>query len=128
MIASGVNLYKDCLNVTYDTRGFVYEIPNYCINDPSSYNIIHEDVKPRPAEQTIILRIRKYNDTYKVSCSNHWTVLQLKEHIVNSKTFGEISSDRVRLFCAGKEWSDDAELWSYPLIQNSIIQFAEKPL
>jgi hypothetical protein len=49
----GLTAYKDCINVTYDTRGNIYEIPNYCINDPSIYDIPKQEVKPKPRKKDI---------------------------------------------------------------------------
>ena len=37
--ATGIVPYKDCINVTYDTFGGLYEIPNYCIHFPSKYDL-----------------------------------------------------------------------------------------
>ena len=36
---SGIIPYKNCINIVYDSKGFLYEIPNYCINDPLKYII-----------------------------------------------------------------------------------------
>ena len=42
MKASNIVTYKGCINVTYDNKGFLYEIPNYCINDPLEYEKFEE--------------------------------------------------------------------------------------
>lgn len=34
---------KDCINVVYDSKGILYEIPNYCINDPYKYEIENDE-------------------------------------------------------------------------------------
>ena len=36
---SGIIPYKNCINIVYDSKGALYEIPNYCINQPSQYKI-----------------------------------------------------------------------------------------
>jgi hypothetical protein len=34
---SGIRLYENCINVVFDSKGIIYEIPNYCINEPYKY-------------------------------------------------------------------------------------------
>ena len=29
--------YKNCINIVYDIKGMIYEIPNYCINEPYDF-------------------------------------------------------------------------------------------
>ena len=36
---SAIRLYENCINVVYDSRGLIYEIPNYCINDPYKFEL-----------------------------------------------------------------------------------------
>ena len=48
--AYGLIPYNGCINITYDTSGALYEIPNYCINEPYKYEII-ENEKVRPKEE-----------------------------------------------------------------------------
>ena len=36
---------KKCINVTYDKAGELYEIPNYCINEPVSFDLPEIHVK-----------------------------------------------------------------------------------
>ena len=31
--------YKNCINVSYDELGGLYEIPNYCVHDPMVYDL-----------------------------------------------------------------------------------------
>ena len=38
----GIKLLKDCISVVYDSRGDSYEVPNYCINMPSFYELRDE--------------------------------------------------------------------------------------
>lgn len=45
---------KDCINVVYDSKGYLYEIPNYCINDPYKYEIDEEKKTNLVPEEKII--------------------------------------------------------------------------
>lgn len=31
--------FRNCINIVYDSKGILYEIPNYCINDPYKYEL-----------------------------------------------------------------------------------------
>ena len=35
----GLIPYNQCINKTYEVSGALYEIPNYCINEPYKYEI-----------------------------------------------------------------------------------------
>lgn len=42
---------KNCINIVYDSKGMLYEIPNYCINDPYRFEL-EEDHDKNKLEQT----------------------------------------------------------------------------
>ena len=42
--------YNNCINVSYDALGGLYEIPNYCIHDPMIYDL-PQDHKIKPDEK-----------------------------------------------------------------------------
>ena len=110
--AYGVKPYKKCLNVIYDLTGGLYEIPNYCINDPVKYEIPNIN-KEKPEERNIIFYIRKEAIRIKVSKSNYYNVFELKKNI-SDKLNAE--PDKIRLFFGGKEMKNDKELWFYNII------------
>ena len=91
--AFGLVPYKNCINITYDASGALYEIPNYCINEPYIYEII-EDEKVRPKEEKVKLKLgKKYN--------------------------AEIN--KIRLFFYGKEMKNNLELWNYNVTQDCVV-------
>ena len=48
MEAAGIKPYNKCINICYDLQGAIYEIPNYCINDPLLYDEKAKDnLKPQ---------------------------------------------------------------------------------
>jgi hypothetical protein len=119
--AAGVTPCNNCINLTYDTTGYYYEIPNYCINEPYRYDITnHKNSLPIPKQIEIEIIIRKFirDKSYKVK--NRLTVSQLKKLI--AKNFEEIDINLIRLFFGGKELKDNDELWSYNVGEGSIIQ------
>jgi hypothetical protein len=121
--AMEIKPYQDCINICYDNAGAIYEIPNYCINEPCEYNIVTtKTFSKKVAEKNISVRIRKFADDIVVKCKNAWTVLELKGNI---KAIGDISitnPERVRLFFCGKELQNSEELWFYNIEDESIIQ------
>ncbi len=124
---SGIIPYKNCINIVYDSKGALYEIPNYCINQPSQYKIEEiEYDKKKPKEEVITIIIRYYINQIKFKISNWKTILQLKENIIKSKDYKNVSVDNIRLFFGGKELHDNQELWFYNIINKSICQMLIK--
>ena len=129
MKSSNIVTYKGCINVTYDSKGFLYEIPNYCINDPVRYEKLEEDKKNMPKKENIEIKIRCYSDEGKITISNYKTVDNLKEMISECNTFkGKYKLDDTRLFFGGKELQNQKELWFYNIENKSIVQMLSKPI
>ena len=129
MKSSNIVTYKGCINVTYDSKGFLYEIPNYCINDPVRYEKKEEDIKAMPKKENIEIKIRCLSEEDKVKTNNFETVENLKESITLCKNFkNKYKSDSIRLFFGGKELQNQKELWFYNIENKSIIQMLAKPI
>ena len=58
---SSIKLYESCINVVYDSRGTIYEIPNYCINEPYRYELEFEEKKTQEKEKVINVKIKDIN-------------------------------------------------------------------
>jgi len=115
--AYGVKPYKKCLNVTYDLTGGLYEIPNYCINDPVKYELPNTN-KEKPDERRITFYIRKEGNIIKVSKSNYFNIFELKKYISNKLN---AEPEKIRLFFGGKEMKNEQELWFYNVDDKSNI-------
>ena len=127
MKASNIVTYKGCINVTYDNKGFLYEIPNYCINDPVEYEKIEE--KSPLKKEDIDVKIRCFSYEEKININNYISVTELKDLIKKRDGFQKkYELDNIRLFFGGKELNDNKELWFYNVQNNSIIQMLAKPL
>ena len=119
--ATGVIPYKDCINVTYDTFGGLYEIPNYCIHFPSKYDL-PENHKEKPKEEiTLRFVVRKGMDTLKVENSNFMKVKVLKKFLAKNFPNINVKSKKIRLFFGGKEMEDEKEIWFYNVGNDSIV-------
>ena len=119
--------YKNCINIVYDSKGFLYEIPNYCINFPSRYEIeVIENDKKKPKEEKININIRNFRNEIKILISNWKSVLDLKNEIIKINQYKNINIERIKLFFGGKELNKDKELWFYNFINKSICQMLIK--
>ena len=111
--------YANCINVTYDSLGHLYEIPNYCINMPLKYEL-PGDLKNKPTnDKEIVITVRKGGDVKTFQVSVLKKVKQVKKFI--GKNFNGIQSERIRLFYSGKEIDNNKELWEYNIDNNSNI-------
>ena len=127
MKASNIVTYKGCINVTYDNKGFLYEIPNYCINDPLEYEKF-EEKKPLIKEE-IEVKIRCFNLEEKIKINNFDNIKEIKENIKKCEKFNKkYELNNIRLFFGGKELNDKKEVWYYNIQNNSIIQMLANPL
>ena len=127
MKASNIVTYKGCINVTYDNKGFLYEIPNYCINDPLEYEKF-EEKKPLIKED-IEVKIRCFNLEEKIKINNFDNITGIKENIKKCEKFNKkYELNNIRLFFGGKELNDKKEVWYYNIQNNSIIQMLANPL
>ena len=122
--AGGIVPFRDCINVVYDSKGALYEIPNYCINDPSQYNIPEiEYTKEKPKEEGIKFFIRHFTHQFEVEISNWKEIKDVKEMILSKEEkYKEMNISQIRLFFGGKELLDEKEIWFYDIGGDSIVQ------
>ena len=129
MKSSNIVTYKGCINVTYDSKGFLYEIPNYCINDPLQYEKKIEEDKVMPKKENIEIKIRCFSDEGKIKINNYEKVEKLKQMVAECKTFkNKYILEKIRLFFGGKELNNEKQLWFYNIENKSIIQMLAKVL
>ena len=127
MKASNIVTYKGCINVTYDNKGFLYEIPNYCINDPLEYEKIEEKIPL--IKEDFEVKIRCFNLEEKIKINNFDNIKELKENIKKCEKFNKkYELNNIRLFFGGKELNDKKEIWYYNIQNESIIQMLANPL
>ena len=127
MKASNIVTYKGCINVTYDNKGFLYEIPNYCINDPLEYEKFEEKIPL--IKEDIEVKIRCFNLEEKIKINNFDNIEVLKENIKKCEKLNKkYGLNNVRLFFGGKELNDKKEIWYYNIQNESIIQMLANPL
>lgn len=109
--------YKNCLNVTYDNLGGLYEIPNYCINDPYKYDL-PELKKAQIPEKKISFHGKRGNEKIKIKCSNYSLVSKIRSKIGKKL---QVQPEKIRLFFSGKELKDDMQLWVYNIDDDYVV-------
>ena len=114
--AYGLIPYNNCINITYDASGALYEIPNYCINEPYKYEIV-ENEKEKPKEEKVSFRLKGTHKT-KITCSNYETIEKVKQKI--GKKY-KVEIDKIRLFFYGKELKNNLELWNYNVSNDCVV-------
>ena len=106
-----------CINITYDKNGAVYEIPNYCINDPISYDLTEMHAKKKKNKE-IHFYARKGAKQIEIKLLNNSHIEKVKEIV--SKEFN-INQNEFRMFFGGKELKNKNELWKYNIDDDCVI-------
>lgn len=119
--AAGVTPINNCINLTYDSRGYYYEVPNYCINDPYVVELPPHLEKKRPNENLIEIIVRKVVEDKKYQIKNTSKVSELKAQVSHNFFEYEVEINNLRLFFGGKELNNDEELWYYRIDEGSIV-------
>ena len=114
--AYGLIPYNNCINITYDASGALYEIPNYCINEPYKYEIV-ENEKEKPKEEKVSFRLKGTHKT-KITCSNYETIEKVKQKI--GKKY-KVEINKIRLFFYCKELKNVLELWNYNVSNDCVV-------
>ena len=126
--SSGLRTYAGCINVIFDNKGNMYEIPNYCIHPPLVWDIVKYKI-PEPNEENISIIIRNCITDLKVNTINLCPINELKLYIL--KRFDFSSTDfkhgvedisQIRLFHYGKEMRDNDKLFQHHVDDGKIIQ------
>ena len=115
--ANEITPLKNCINVTFDRGGEVYEIPNYCINEPISFDLPETHMK-KPEKKKISFHGRKGTEQFKIKTENYTKIENIRKNV--GKKFDKAPS-KVRLFFRGKEMKDGNELWQYNVQDEDVI-------
>ena len=115
--ANEITPLQKCINVTYDKAGEVYEIPNYCINEPYTYDLPETHVK-KPDRKIISFHVRKGAKQIKIKSPNTTLVEKIKNNIANKIQKKE---EDIRMFFGGKELKDKNELWKYNIDDDCVV-------
>ena len=115
--ANEITPLKKCINVTYDKSGEVYEIPNYCINDPVLYDLPENHIQ-KPEKKYISFHARKGTQQIKIRASNTTSIDKIKVSIGKKL---QIDENKIRMFFRGKEMKNGNELWVYNIEDDCVV-------
>ena len=123
MESIGLVTLKGCINATFDDKGMLYEIPNYCINDPLQYKTVV--VKEKPNKENIEIIIKNFGKSFSIKTNNYIHIKELKKMIIKRDEFSDIKRlnvNNVRLFFGGKELVNEKHIWYYDIFNKYVIQ------
>ena len=122
MNSIGLVTLKGCINATFDDKGMLYEIPNYCINDPLKYKTL--ETKKKPNKENLEIIIKNFTNVFNINTNNYIYVKELKKLIIKREEFLNmgLKTANVRLFFGGKELANDKHIWFYDIFNKYIIQ------
>ena len=78
--ANEITPLKNCINVTFDRGGEVYEIPNYCINEPISFDLPETHMK-KPEKKKISFHGRKGTEQFKIKTENYTKIENIRKNV-----------------------------------------------
>ena len=125
--AAGIKIYKNCINITFDSKGKSYEIPNYCVNLPIEFkNTLNkfESIKKISSNKIISVMVKYFGNSFLLAVKLNETVMNIKERLKNNynqKFQNNIETNDIRLFYGGKELVNELELIIYNIEADSII-------
>ena len=117
-----VTLYN-CINICIDLNENIYEIPNYCIQNPYEYDlkIYSYTDNDRPNQKEININVSYLNKNFVIKMSNIDTIQDFKAEILNLDDFIHLDDNCISLYYNGKELDDNKEIWMYDINNNSKI-------
>jgi len=128
--ATEIKLINNSLQLAYDSRGNKYELPIFCINDPTRYDLPKKKqlTKDELSGETIKIKIRRAgmaNDV-ELKISNNLSGLELKKEYIGKVKGEELDPSILRLFFGGKEIIDDILIAEYGVQDDRVVQVFKK--
>jgi hypothetical protein len=130
MIAAGLKLINKTLQLAFDKSGHKYDVPVFCINDPSIFDlpkkreISKEELTGKPVD----LKFRKAGVAHdvKLQAKDNWSTLELKQEYIRKVNEDGLEPQNIRLFFGGKEFKEDTVLAEYCIQDGQVIQVFRK--
>jgi hypothetical protein len=130
MVAAGMKLVKQTLQLSFDSSGHKYDVPVFCINDPSVFDLPKkkEIKKEELAGKTIDLKFRRAGVAHdiKIQAQDNWTTLELKQEYIKKLNEDGVEPSHLRFFFGGKQFADESFLAEYSLQDGQVIQVFKK--
>jgi hypothetical protein len=130
LTAVEIKLINNSLQLAYDTRGNKYEIPIFCINDPTHFDLPKKKqlTKEELSGEMIKVKVRRTgvpNDV-ELKTANNISGLELKKEYISKVKGEELDPSILRLFFGGKEIMDDILVAEYGVQDERVVQVFKK--
>ena len=116
-----IPLYNS-INICIDFKKNIYEIPNYCIQNPSEYDLKIDSYSDKPNFTEINIKLLYLNKFFEIKMNNLDTILDFKAEILNMEEFKQLEDNSISLFLNDIELEDEKEIWMYNINEDSIIK------
>lgn len=116
-----IALYNS-INICIDIKKNIYEIPNYCIQNPSEYDLKIDSYSDKPNFTEINIKLLYLNKFFEIKMNNLDTILDFKAEILNMEEFKQLEDNSISLFLNDIELEDEKEIWMYNINEDSIIK------
>jgi hypothetical protein len=130
LTAVEIKLINRSLQLAYDSQGNKYEIPIFCINDPTHFDLPKKKqlTKEELSGETIKIPMRRTgvpNDVQLKICNN-LSGLELKKEYIKNVKGEELDPSMLRLFFGGKEIVDDILVAEYGVQDERVVTVFKK--
>jgi hypothetical protein len=127
--AAELKLVTNSLQLAYDLQGNKYDVPIFCLNNPSSFNLPKEKIfnvnDIRVTKLTIKLRGSGEQKDIEFVVENSMKIRDIKTMYLDAKPALKEKNypiTKIRLFFSGKELKDDKLIAEYDLQHEHVIQ------
>ena len=122
LIKNGFLTINGCINQCTDYTKYVYNIPNYCINDPYfEKELVKVDLQRKKNQINIFLKLG--DEKEKFTFDDDISGKEIKEEYAKRKKLNlDIYSKKIRLFFGGNEIHDNEFLYQHKVKENYSIQ------
>jgi len=121
---NGFYTIDGCINNCSDFTKYIYNIPNYCINEPYFEKIlVNVDKNKQPINLRVFLKYNDQSESFEIN--DHYTGKMLKNEYYEKQKQNDNGNNflKIRLFFGGNEIKDDEYLYQHKILNNYCIQF-----
>ena len=122
LIKNGFNTVDGCINKCTDSSGYIYMIPNYCINDPYFEKELLEKNTTRETKKISIYLKHGDKEKEKVEVYDNFCGKKLKELFMAKAKIDNIKLENIRLFFGGLEIKNDDLLYQHEIKRHYTVQ------
>mmetsp|Transcript_35944 Transcript_35944/g.40883 ORF Transcript_35944/g.40883 Transcript_35944/m.40883 type:complete len:230 (-) Transcript_35944:536-1225(-) len=124
--AAGLVMPHNSITLSFDTIGYRYDVPVFCINDPETYvseernDSINSDHDVE--SMAVVIRSMQTQKDTKLATENMHTVRELKTAFLQALNNTNATADTVRFFYGGRELKDPHTLAHAKVEAGRVVQ------